>query len=50
MANPEDGTSCTLHCYAPPYSTCKVFCRETGKARVAPVMYHTIRGEKTQHY
>jgi len=51
MANRSDTVgACTLHLYAPPFDTCKIFCRETGKAYVKPMLYHTVRGVKTQYF
>ena len=42
--------ACTLHLYAPPFSSCKIFCRETGRAREVPMCYHSIRGVKSENY
>lgn len=51
MSNKSCETSvCTLHLYAPPYSTCQVFERDTGRALVKPITFHTIRGVKTKDY
>lgn len=43
--HPEGGPAVSLHLYAKPIRTCRVFCPDTGRVDQRRLTYHSVQGE-----
>ena len=48
VENPAEKPACTLHCYIPPYQSCRCFMEETAKACVTNISFHSVDGKLKQ--
>jgi len=51
VGNPGTGNSCSVHCYIPPYDTCKAWCTpdKTSKASEVNITFYSEGGKKVVH-
>jgi len=48
VENPTEQPSCSLHCYLPPYQSCRCFVEDTAKSCVTNVTFHSVDGKLKQ--